>query len=264
MLTSRGRLTIFFGMRVLVWLFLFSGCAMVMPAVTPMVAVDDDFEGKGRAKCLVVFLPGVGDTATDFEEKGFVESLRERGLSVDVISAQATLSYYTRGTVVRRLGEDVFAPAKRKRYRETWLIGLSMGGLGTLLYAHDHPDEITGVLALAPFLGAHPVAAKIRKEGGLANWRAPEKVEPTDEDTSIRELWRWLQALTTGKEKGPKLYLGWGTEDELLSESNEVLATALPMKRKFPVAGGHKWTAWKKALDQFLDDSDFRKGCGRR
>lgn len=248
-------------MRFLLPILLLSGCAMFLPAVNPMVSVDDDF--KGRAKCLVVFLPGVGDIATDFEEKGFVDAVRGRGLSVDLISAQATLAYYTKGTMVERLGEDVFADAKRKHYRQTWLIGLSMGGLGTLLYSHDHPTEITGVLALAPYMGSHPLAAKVREEGGLAKWKAPEKVVVTDEDTTILELWRWLQALTAGKEPGPKLYLGWGTEDELLSESNEVLASALPMNRKFPVSGGHKWVAWKQALDQFLDDSDFRKGCGR-
>lgn len=236
-----------------------SGCVTLMPAVSPMVSVDDDF--KGRAQCLVVFLPGVGDVATDFEDRGFVESLRARGLSVDVISAQATLAYYTKGTVVQRLGKDVFSPARR--YRETWLIGLSMGGLGTLLYAHDHPTEITGVLALAPFLGVHPIAAKIRADGGLAKWQAPEKVEITNEDTTILELWRWLQALTAGKEPGPKLYLGYGTQDEALSESNEILALALPMSRRFPVSGGHKWAVWKQALDHFLEDSDFRRGCGR-
>lgn len=82
---------------------------------------------------------------------------------------------------------------------------------GTLLYSHDHPEEITGVLALAPFLGIHPVAAEIRKEGGPAKWKAPEKLEITNEDTSIIELWRWLKAVTGGHEHGPKLYLGWGT-----------------------------------------------------
>jgi pimeloyl-ACP methyl ester carboxylesterase len=239
----------------------FSGCALLLPPVNPVVTVDDDFSG--RAKCLVVFLPGIGDIATDFEDKGFVESLRDRGLSVDVISAQVTLAYYTQGTVVLRLGEDVFAPAKIKHYRQTWLIGLSMGGLGTLLYSHDHPREITGVLALAPYLGVHPLAAKIRDEGGLSKWKAPEKVLVTDEDTSVQELWRWLQALTSGRERGPRLYLGWGTEDVALGLSNEVLAAALPVRRRFPVSGGHAWVAWKQSLDLFLDDSDFRKGCGR-
>ncbi len=248
---------------VLLLVLCFSGCAMLMPAVNPMVEVKDDFEGSGKTKCLVVFLPGVGDTAEDFEEKGFVESMRERGLSVDIVSAQATLAYYTKGTVVERLGEDVFDPAKIKHYRQTWIIGLSMGGLGTLMYAHDHPKEITGVLALAPFMGTHPLSKSIREAGGLQKWIAPEKVAVSDEDTTILELWRWLKALTTGKEPGPKLYLGWGVDDTLLGESNEVLAAALPKHRTFPVPGGHKWTAWKQALDLFLDDSDFRQGCGK-
>jgi pimeloyl-ACP methyl ester carboxylesterase len=237
-----------------------SACALFLPPVNPVVQVDDDYSG--RAKCLVVFLPGIGDHAVDFEDGGFVDAVRDRGLSVDVISAQVTFAYYTHGTVVLRLGEDVFEPAKVKHCRQTWLIGHSMGGLGTLLYSHDHPREITGVLALAPLLGIYPLVEKIREAGGLSKWSAPEKVLVTDEDTSILELWRWLQALTSGKERGPRLYLGWGTEDEAVGFSNEVLAAALPEKRRFPVPGGHKWVAWKKALDLFLD-SDFRRGCGR-
>jgi enterochelin esterase-like enzyme len=85
----------------------------------------------------------------------------------------------------------------------------------------------------------------------------------TDEDTTILELWRWLKALSAGTEKGPRLYVGWGVDDTLMGDSNEVLAASIPSERRFPVPGGHKWTAWKLALDLFLDDSDFRKGCGR-
>ena len=233
---------------------------MFLPAVNPMVSVDDDFAGK--PKCLIVFLPGVGDVATDFDKNGFTEAVRKRKLSVDLVSAQATLAYYTVGSVVERLEADVMAPARAKHYRQTWLIGLSMGGQGALLYAHDHPKDVTGLLVLAPFLGAHTLTKEIAAAGGLAAWHAPEKVKVTDEDTTILELWRWLQAVTTGKEPGPKLYLGWGTDDELLGESNRVLAEALPERRRFPVPGGHKWVAWKQALDFFLDDSDFAQGCG--
>jgi pimeloyl-ACP methyl ester carboxylesterase len=154
---------------------LLSGCAMFLPAVNPMVSVDDDFEGRGKAKCLVVFLPGVGDIATDFEDKGFVDAVRGRGLSVDLISAQATLSYYAKGTMVERLGEDVFADARRKRYRQTWLIGLSMGGLGTLLYSHDHPTEITGVLALAPFMGGPRWRRRSAQKAGWRRGRRPRR-----------------------------------------------------------------------------------------
>ena len=245
----------------LVVLLASSGCAMLMPPVRPMVQVEADLPG--RARCLIVFLPGVGDVAADFEGNGFVDAVRKRRLSVDVVSAQATLSYYALGTVVQRLEADVMGPAREKRYRQTWLIGLSMGGRGALLYAHDYPREVTGVLALAPFLGMPPLTKKIRDAGGLAAWNAPRQLPVTDEDTTMRELWRWLQAVTAKKEPGPKLYLGWGVDDELLGESNEVLAEALPEHRRFPVTGGHKWAAWKKALEFFLDDSDFARGCGR-
>lgn len=146
--------------------------------------------------------------------------------------------------MVERLGEDVLAPAKLRNYRQTWLIGLSMGGLGTLLYAHDHPRDITGVLALAPFMGTPPLTQEITDAGGLAKWRAPQKVVVRDEDTSLLELWRWLQALTAGREPGPRLYLGWGGEDELVGASNALLAGALPAQRRFNVPGKHERTAW--------------------
>ena len=251
-------------MRVLVVVVLVlggSGCSYLLPAVQPMVQVDDDFAG--RPRCLVVFLPGVGDLATDFETNGFVDAVRKRKLSVDVVSAQATLAYYEAGTVVQRLEADIMGPARQKHYRQTWLIGLSLGGQGALLYAHDYPKDVTGVLVLAPFLGTPPLPKKIRAAGGLAAWHAPQKRPVADEDTTVRELWRWLQAVTTNKEPGPRLYLGWGIDDELLGESNAVLAEALPERHRFPVPGGHKWTAWKQALDRFLDDSDFARGCGR-
>lgn len=230
-----------------------------------MTSVRDELKG-GKAKCLVVFLPGVRDEAEDFDEKGFVAALRERKLSVDVISAQATLPYYTQNVLVERLGVDVIAPAQAKGYRQTWLIGVSMGGMGTLLYSHAHADEVTGVLALAPYLGKRSITKEIRAAGGLASWQAPEKpatVDVTDDGVYQRELWRWLQALTVGKEKGPKLYLGWGLEDPWLAEPCELLGEALPESRKYTVPGGHKWISWKKVLDLFLDDSDFSRSCAR-
>lgn len=74
-------------------LFFFTGCAALLPAPTPMAAVHDALPG-GGAKCLVVFLPGVGDSAADFTRYGFVEALRQRGLSVDVVAANATRGYW--------------------------------------------------------------------------------------------------------------------------------------------------------------------------
>lgn len=255
-------------MRVLLPLCLcfFSGCLVLLPPGQVMTSVRDPLKG-GKAKCLVIFLPGVKDKAEDFDEKGFVAALRERKLSVDVISAQATLPYYTLGLLVQRLGDDIIAPAQAaKSYTQTWLIGVSMGGMGALLYSHAHPDEVTGVLALAPYLGKRSITKEIRAAGGLASWQAPEKPEKVDamnDGVYQRELWRWLQALTAGKEKGPKLYLGWGRQDPWLAQPNELLGEALPENRKYTVPGGHKWSSWKEVLELFLDDSDFARSCAR-
>lgn len=249
------------------WLILalgfFSGCWVLLPAATPMTSTRDYYE-HGPARCLVIFLPGVKDEAEDFQRHGFIAAIRKRGLSVDVVSADATLAYYTSGEFLERFGNDVVRPARARGYEQTWLMGLSLGGRGTLLYAHAHPEEITGVLALSPYMGNRMLTKEIHAAGGLAQWHAPQKLteRATSDGAYQRELWRWLQALTSGVEKGPLLYLGWGTSDYWLGESAGLIGNALPRERVFPVEGGHKWTTWEKAMDKFLDESDFAKQCG--
>ncbi len=238
----------------------FSACASFLPAPTPMTALKDELVGE-KAKCLVVFLPGAGDRASDFVKYGFVEALRQKNLSVDVVAADSTLGYYARGILVERLHTDVVAPARAKGYAQTWVMGMSMGGMGTLMYSHDFAADVNGVLLMAPFLGDGSVSEEVKAAGGLRSWKGPEK-GPLTSDTYQREVWRWLQALTAGQEQGPNLYLGWGTEDRL-GPSAEVLAAALPAGHVIRVPGPHKWTSWKAVLDLFLADSDFVRSCGR-
>lgn len=245
-------------MRTLALLLCCSGCAVFLPAPTPMTSLRDELPG-GDAKCLVVFLPGAGDKASDFLEYGFIEALRQKNLSVDVVAADATLGYYARGIFRERVHTDVVAPARAKGYQQTWVMGMSMGGMGTLLYAHEHAADVSGVLLLAPYLGDPSLSDEIRAAGGLAAWKGPVKEAVTSE-TYQREVWRWLQAVTANTEVGPKLYLGWGTEDRL-GESASLLAGALPEERVFKVPGAHKWTSWKAVLERFLVESDFVRAC---
>jgi pimeloyl-ACP methyl ester carboxylesterase len=247
-------------MRILALLLCCSGCAAFLPAPTPMTSLRDELPG-GEAKCLVVFLPGAGDRASDFVKYGFVQALREKNLSVDVVAADATLGYYAKGLLLERLHTDVVAPARARSYQQTWVMGMSMGGMGTLLYSHEHAADVNGVLLLAPFLGDGSVSSEVAAAGGLSKWRAPAKA-PITEGTYQREVWRWLQAVTAKQEPGPTLYLGWGTEDRL-GKSAEVLAAALPEGHVIKVPGAHKWTSWKAVLDLFLADSDFIRSCGR-
>jgi pimeloyl-ACP methyl ester carboxylesterase len=236
-----------------------SACLGPMSAPTPMRYVEHPATAS-PAKCLFVFLPGRGDRAETFEQRGFVEALRKRPLSIDVRSADATFGYYTRGTFVERLSTDVIAPAKPRGYEEIWLVGPSMGGFGSLYYSRSHTDEITGALAIAPFLGDRDVIDEIAKAGGLKQWRAPSRVDTVDRNNFERELWRWLQAATQGKEKAPLLYVGYGTADRL-STADALLAAELPPSHVFLTDGGHEWAAWRRVLESFLDSPEFASHC---
>jgi pimeloyl-ACP methyl ester carboxylesterase len=237
------------------------GCARWLPAPVPMRSVTWAQRAAGHARCLVVFLPGLGDDAEDFERHGLVAAVQQRGLSVDLIAAGATVGYYARGTFVSRLAADVVGPARaRGYYAEVWLIGNSMGGLGTVYYARDHTAEITGVLALAPYLAEPELIREIEDQGGLAGWQAPPRVAEMTEDNYQRELWRWLRAVTRGQEPGPDLYLGFGRSDKL-ARQDELLAEALPDDHTFLIPGAHDWTTWRRLFEQFLDGSDFTRRC---
>jgi pimeloyl-ACP methyl ester carboxylesterase len=217
----------------------------------------------GRARCLLVLLPGAGDSAEDFAQHGFVDELRRRPLAVDVLSANATMGYYFRGTLAERLDLDAVQPALARGYEHVWAVGISMGGLGSLLYSLRQPSRVDGLLLLAPYLGDTSLIREVRDAGGVAKWQAPPAAEPNDKNYQ-RQLWRWLQALTSGAEKGPELYLGWGTEDRRVGEAAAVLAPALPPTHVSQAPGGHDWPAWLPLFARFLDDSDFSRACAVR
>lgn len=236
-----------------------STCAALSKAPVPMTA-QQYLRAEADSKCLVVLLPGAGDTGASFEKAGLVDAMKQRGFSVDVVAADATYGYYAKGILVERLGTDVVLPAQGRGYAHVWLMGTSMGGMGSLLYAHDHSGEVRGVLLLAPFLGTPDVAQEVKRAGGLAKWQGPPPAAEVTEANYQREMWRWLQAITDGREPGPKVYLGWGTEDRLAPQA-AVLADALPPTRTFPVPGPHKWPVWKASFEKFLETSDFAADC---
>jgi pimeloyl-ACP methyl ester carboxylesterase len=207
-----------------------------------------------------VLLPGAGDRAETFEQRGFVEELRNRSLSIDIRATDATFGYYMKGTILERLATDVIAPAKAHGYKEIWLAGPSMGGFGSLFYARAHTADITGVLTIAPFLGDKDLIAEITATGGLKKWQAPARVDEMNRDNYQREIWRWLQAATQGKEAAPLIFAGYGTSDGL-SAADSLLAAELPPARVFLTTGAHEWPAWQRVLKSFLDSPDFATHC---
>jgi pimeloyl-ACP methyl ester carboxylesterase len=198
----------------------------------------------------VVFLPGRWDSAAHFENERFIDAVRQTGLAVDMVAVEAHYGYYASRTVVTRLREDVIAPAMAQGYAQIWLVGVSMGGLGALLYVRDYPDDIAGVVALAPFLGEAAVVQEITRAGGLWQWH-PASVAPGDYQ---RQLWQWLKAYLRRHAEAPRLYLGYGQRDHF-APANRLLAMYLPEPQVLTTTGGHEWAAWRALWQTFLNTS---------
>jgi pimeloyl-ACP methyl ester carboxylesterase len=221
-----------------------TGCARLRSTPVPIRTVS--YPGTGQPRILVVLLPGRYDSPEDFGRYSFPEIAARAGVRADMVAVDAHLGYYYKRTIVDRLREDVIAPA-RKRYDRIWLAGISLGGTGSLLYAAEHPEDVEGIVLLAPFLGDDKVIDEVASAGGLQSWKAPE---PLAADDFQRRLWVWLQGATRPSERIP-IYLGWGRNDSF-ARANGLLAKDLPPERVFTAEGGHDWKAWKALWTDFV------------
>jgi len=235
------------------FLFLLNGC--VQPVRTPIETIEYDAENVSGPRMLFVFLPGKGDSVTVFQKEGLIKAVRERGLPVDVIAVNAHEGYYLNGTVFTRIREDVIKPARARAYSQIWLIGNSLGGYGSLTYAREHPDEITGVVLLGPFLGRKSVIHDILEAGGLEKWK-PGEIRMNTEDQWDKHLWMWVKDCVQQKDCFRNFYMGYGRDDRY-SDAQALLASSMPSDHVIAIDGGHSWSTWKKLWLRFLGDKIF-------
>lgn len=218
-----------------------------LPTIRPLAIRKYCFPDRTSARDLLVFLPGIGDCAADFEAKGLLRLVRQTDWPVDIVTVDAHYGYYADRTILDQLHRDVFLPAQAVGYRHVWLAGISLGGFGALLYTSRYPDHITGVIALAPFLGDRSVIHEISSAGGLNTWLGENA---TDE---VRLLWHWLRGYRrSDSPSSPLMYLGFGNEDSF-AEGHRLLAAALPSNQVLVVRGGHQWSVWEQLWQGFLE-----------
>lgn len=220
-------------------LLLAMGCARLRPAPVPMRTLEIE-PGAAGTKSLIVLLPGRRDRPEDFQRFGWGELARKAGVDARIVAADAHMGYYTRRTVIERLRQDVIAPSGAER---VWLVGISLGGTGSILYSIEHPEDVDGITLFAPYLGEEGLRKEIEAAGGLSGWN------PGDTTDFQRRMWAWFKA-------GPEIpvYLGWGERDGF-APMNALLARSLPPERVFTVEGGHDWRAWTKLWERFLGSS---------
>jgi pimeloyl-ACP methyl ester carboxylesterase len=228
---------------------LLTGCSTFFAKIPMDVLTYENPNNTAANERLFVFLRGIGGSHYSFEEEGLVAEVWARGLPFDVVAPNAHFGYYGDRNLVLRLKEDVIDPARARGYRKIWLVGVSMGGLGALLYLMEWPEDIAGVYLISPFLGSQFFLEEMESAGGVRKWDpGPYKTE----DDWQRMLWHWMK--TTIADNPDKIvYLGYGTEDPFKS-SPQLLAALLPPNRVYTIEGGHDYQTAKALWKIFLNN----------
>jgi len=208
--------------------------------------------GAGRDRVLLIMLPGAGMTASAFAEHGMVEAVHARGLEVDIIAAQPDLDLYLDGDVATALHRRIVEPARAEGYARIWLLGISLGGMGALLYASAHAAELEGLVLLAPFLGTRGTVAELAQAGGLPAW-SPSRSAAT---ASEQRMLVWLRNFLAQLPASPALYLGYGREDRF-APGHRMLGRDLPEASVVTAGGGHDWDTWRTLWQCVLDAAPF-------
>ena len=206
----------------------------------------------GDERVLLVMLPGAGMAAADFAAHGLVAAVQALAPRVDVAAVQPDLALYLDDGVTAALHDTVIAPAQARGYRRVWLLGISLGGMGALLYASAHPGTVEGLVLLAPFLGTRGTMAALEAAGGLEGGSAAPAAATAPE----RRLLAWLKAHLAAQAARPALYLGYGLQDRF-APGHALLARHLPPARLATLPGGHDWPSWAALWRVLLAKSPF-------
>lgn len=177
----------------------------------------------------------------DFVENGFLEVLRESGISADAVLVDAHLGYYYRRTFSDRLATDVLAVARENGYQEVWVVGVSLGGLGAILFERDHPGSWNGIVLLAPFPGDQKEV--LNRVLSATSIEEIEFSESLSEDDYTARFWSWLQAYK--ENPGFPILLAYGEQDRI-KEGQSAIAGVLPEEWVFTAPGGHDWETWRR------------------
>lgn len=198
-------------------------------------------------RVLLVMLPGVGIEASEFADRGMVAAVHERDLPVDVIATRPALDLYLDGAIDGVLHRSVIAPALAQGYKRLWLLGISLGGMGALLYTSAHAAHVEGLVLLAPFLGTQGTVAELTEMGGMASRSVLGSATAPEQ-----RMLDWVRDFLAQRPSRPTLYLGYGRHDRF-AQGHRLLAEQLPKERVVTTDGGHDWDTWLALWQRVLD-----------
>jgi pimeloyl-ACP methyl ester carboxylesterase len=208
---------------------------------------------------LFVFLQGRFDRASDFVRHGLISSAQGLILGLDCVAVDATIGYYFDGSIADRLQREIIGPARSVGYREIWIVGVSMGGLGAFFHERAYPGEVNGLILLAPFLGDDlALFREMDAAGGPASWSGSQPlIAPERQKAEFqRGLWQFLGRTRFDRTLQLETWMAYGGDDRLLP-GIERLKSLLPAERVIPLAGGHTWEVWTRGFAEILAKIDW-------
>ena len=225
--------------------FLFLGCSgsrnkKALPSVR--------YSGMTGKRSLVVLLPTIGGKGSHYETEGFLDEVWERGFEASLEVVDVTPTLYLGNRIVELLKTEVIEPAKSEGFEEFYLVGISLGGHAVLLYATEYPEDVDGVVVIAPFISGDTASEAIDDAGGLDTWEDC----PFLAWTHACNLWKSLKVYVSDPRNQRKVVLGFGTEDIFVDQCR-ILADVLLPEQVFTVPGGHDWETWKKLFIKAAD-----------
>lgn len=200
------------------------------------------------ADCVIVLLPGLGDSPELFRTHSFADALEQGEGRCDLEVVDSHFGYYRDAVIVERLSARLESLAPR--YPRVWLVGVSLGGYGAALVAQARPDLVDGVVLISPFLGVpkavRPLVSRIEREGGLEAFDGPVQA-PTQAKkhfVMVEPLWKWLAERARDEGPGPRVVLAFGAEDGF-AWMHRVVGAALDPIDVIEQPGGHDWRTFR-------------------
>ncbi|MDH3759437.1 MAG: alpha/beta hydrolase [Gammaproteobacteria bacterium] len=214
-----------------------AGCALLRPAAIPMTS--QYYHYQESSSKLVVLLHGRGGSAGNFVKNGVVEQIRACQPEASIVGVDSYFAYYRERIIEERLREDVIKPALDAGVEQIWLLGVSVGGLGSLVYRLRYTDDIEAIILMAPYLGEWDELSVYAED--------PQLAQATG-DPDFIEIWDSVIDIPLDK---PAITLAFGALDDN-NRQHRWLAGLLDESRVVSGPGGHNWSSWKKLWPEAL------------
>jgi hypothetical protein len=233
-------------------LSLLSGCAFLRRPSAEVPALTIAAPSPNGKKRMVIVLPGRSDDIKALQRSGIASVIQQNLPDADVVLVALTMSYYLEGRGMQRLHQQIVQPARQQGYHEIYLAGASLGGMGALMYESEFPNEMSGLILMAPYMGETSLVNVIIEAGGLSQWKADSLPTELKRENATPDEWRVVQSLATNRERARTVWLVCGQQDQFYGAA-QLIAQVLPPANYFEPSGGHTWAVWRRGASQVFE-----------